>query len=95
MYNKFLVWQKFYDAEEMVVEKSRENLNKEWKTLRYTDIVVNKIKADDENKEITVIITRKFYSKFNPVLHSERVQQLWKFNDKTWLLETETILKKD
>ena len=95
LYNKFLIWQKFYNAEEMINKEKRENYDKKWENIRYTDIIVNDIKPGNENKEVTVILTRKFYSTVNPVLHSERVKQVWKYNNDKWFLEKETIIKRN
>ena len=95
MYNKFLQWQKFFDAEEMVNEKEKESFEDKWKNIRYTDIVINKVTPEKDNKKISVIITRKYYTQSNPVLHSERVKQIWKYKGEKWVLESEEVLKKD
>lgn len=95
LYNKYLVWQKFYDAEDMVTKELQKKYKKKWKDLRYTDIVVNKIEPDNDNKNIKVIITRKFYEVTNPVVHSEEVEQVWQYDNSTWKLIKEKILDTD
>ena len=86
------MWQKFYDAEEMVIDKIKYSYEKKWKDVRYTDIIINKIKPDKDNKNVTVIITRKFYYISNPIIHSERIKQSWKYINGKWKLNNEKII---
>ena len=95
LFNKFLIWQKYSDAERMVDIPLIKKIEDESKLKRFTEIKIIKIQPDPSSSDkATVILRREFYLLNDNRVKSELVKQVWKYQGKKkgWILISEEKL---
>ena len=95
LFNRFLIWQKYADAEKMVAENLISSIEESSKLKRYTDIRIIKMKPDPRDPEkVRVLLRREYYLLNDNTVRREIVEQIWKFNPsrKEWILISEKPL---
>ncbi len=94
LYNKFLIWQKFDDAEKMMDTGLIPAFEKTIQNKRYTSIKIIKIKPVGEGKEAEVIVKREYYYMYDNRVRKELIKQKWKYRGKreNWVLVGEERL---
>ncbi len=93
LFNRFLIWQKYADAEKMVSDKLISKIEDDSKLKRYTEINIIKIKPITPNK-VKILLRREYYFLNNNTVKREIVEQLWEFkpDQKQWILISERPL---
>ncbi len=89
LYNRFLIWQKYDDAEKMVDENFLPVIEKFSSNRRFVNIKVIKVNLLPNGKKAEVILRREYYFTDNNVVKKELVRQTWEFKNGNWFLTGE------
>ncbi len=95
LFNRFLIWQKYADAEKMVTESLISRIEADSRLKRYTEIKIIRMKPLNNNPfRVRVILRREYYMLNDNTVRKEIVEQLWKFDKEAnqWILVSEKKL---
>ncbi len=91
LYSRFMIWQKYADAEKMVAPQFINRIEEDAKNKRYTDIKIIKIEPLTKDKrKFKVLVRREYYLLNNNTVKTEIVKQIWQFKGNNgWILMSE------